>query len=917
MAIQCIACSKVNPADAVYCYYDGRALAGSGNEGPMRVGAMPFPMPFCFSDGENCKNFNQLALACDARWDESRRLLADGIWQTFFTAMGRLDLATAAQQAARQPDLDVGLSQLLEVFPTDPDVLRPPKLALSATQQDLGTLAPGTDRSFPLQIANQGLLVLRGMVSSDCAWLSIGQPAGQPAMRVFQTRANHTLTVKVLGHKLRAGRKPLEGTIVVDTNGGNTTVVVRAQVPVRPFPGNNVLAGARSPHELAVKAKAHPAEAAGLFEQGAVRAWYASNGWTYPIQGTEGTGKGAVQQFFEALGLTKAPRLEISTQQIVCKGKPGQRLTKHITISTQEHRPVYANAWASQDWIKPGVAKPQGNKITIPLHIEVPQRPGEHLQGAVTFQGNGNQQFVVPVTMAVAAAAEREEEAAETTSGGLRIGWLVAAIAAMIVITAGVVGFIIRSHDEHGDPPIVPNPQHVQQKPPTQPPGERPSGESGAWWHKMQGAGLTASLAALGEVIPQEKGIVDGIGNSSDIERYKAYDALRDKLPGLLRQLKAREPLARVIADCCVFEPAERNVSPLAQALTSQIPLDRQEFRPEENGDELKRAVWSLRTLFTAIQNKAISDDRARLLANQLGSAMVFGISLNTAAPLEELKKESEQLLASRCYRGMVSTASKSLEHALFMRGELLREFAGQLPPAVRSKIDVELVAIGLAKNGAAFPKLEPILRESLESVDIAAAFKILDVYQRAGKDLAPQLESVLSTKWKVLANPKLLTHADKVAALRRALVPPKIPPEQRLAYVQKMTTSALKLTKSKKDIDYLQDTLKLAHASTMAAALLNKDAGAERFEDLVEVVPKLEPPAEPEKLRKNPRTSPTCPTRSTRSSAPRRARLSAFSRKSTTIRCAPVPLSTRSVAGRATPTASPSRPVRSTRSIS
>src|SRR5262245_35164067 len=207
MPIQCMACNKVNPSDAVYCYYDGRALA-NGNEGPLRLGTMPFPMPFCFSDGENCKNFNHLALACDARWDESRKLLVDGIWQTFFTAMGRLDLATAAQQAAKQPDLDVGLSQLLEKFPTDPDVLRPPKLALSATQQDLGTLAPGTDRTFPLQIANQGLLVLRGMVTSDCEWLSIGQPVGQPAMRVFQTRANHTLTVKVLGHKLRAGRKP-------------------------------------------------------------------------------------------------------------------------------------------------------------------------------------------------------------------------------------------------------------------------------------------------------------------------------------------------------------------------------------------------------------------------------------------------------------------------------------------------------------------------------------------------------------------------------------------------------------------------------------------------------------------------------------------------------------------------------------
>ena len=32
-----------------------------------------------------------------------------------------------------------------------------------------------------------------------------------------------------------------------------------------------------------------------------MKAWYASNGWTYPIQGSHGSGRGAVQQFFERL----------------------------------------------------------------------------------------------------------------------------------------------------------------------------------------------------------------------------------------------------------------------------------------------------------------------------------------------------------------------------------------------------------------------------------------------------------------------------------------------------------------------------------------------------------------------------------------------------------------------------------------
>src|SRR5262249_22313287 len=160
-------------------------------------------------------------------------------------------------------------------------------------------------------IENQGVFPLRGQATTECDWLVFTDGKANTSSKFFQTRDTHTLWVRVLGKRLRAGSRPLEGQIFIDTNGGGQSVTVRATVPSREFPTvagmAAVLAGARSPREVAVKAKANPKEAAALFEQGAVKAWYESNGWTYPVRGTQARGKGAVQQFFEALGLIKPP----------------------------------------------------------------------------------------------------------------------------------------------------------------------------------------------------------------------------------------------------------------------------------------------------------------------------------------------------------------------------------------------------------------------------------------------------------------------------------------------------------------------------------------------------------------------------------------------------------------------------------
>ncbi|MBY0522944.1 MAG: hypothetical protein K2R98_06080 [Gemmataceae bacterium] len=427
--LRCPVCSRANPQGAYYCHFDGKPLFEELRPTPLQVGSLPFPSPFCFSNGQACTNFNQLALACNNLWEEARELLTDGIWSTFFAAMGRLDLAAAAKQAAKEPDPDRGLSQLLEKLPVDPEFLRPPKLAVATSEVDLGQLTPGTDYTFDLTIQNQGMLLLHGIVLSNFEWLVLGDHVkpcpvtaaplsvrpcahtsvpgdrAKPTEKLFQTRHGCTIPVLVLGRKLRAGLKPLLGGIIVDTNAGAVTVPVRATLPIRPFPkgvyANDVLAGVRTPRELAARAKQFPNEAGVLFEQGAVKAWYASNGWTYPIEGADGVGAGAVQQFFEALGLTKPPVLEIDTTALSVEGKAGETLLTHITLRTKDGKPVYAHASSSQEWIKLGPLKYLGTKVQIPVRIAVSADLGKTAQAEVTIQGNAKQTFVVPVTLTV------------------------------------------------------------------------------------------------------------------------------------------------------------------------------------------------------------------------------------------------------------------------------------------------------------------------------------------------------------------------------------------------------------------------------------------------------------------------------------------------------------------------------------
>src|SRR5688572_19545426 len=119
MAQTCAKCSRANPDEASYCYYDGSILGGHATNGsPLPTGAQTFPHQFVFPSGKACSNFDQLALAFQENWKEATDLLQQGFVEAFLGGLGRADLALAAREAARFPDRDRGMDQLLAKLPS-------------------------------------------------------------------------------------------------------------------------------------------------------------------------------------------------------------------------------------------------------------------------------------------------------------------------------------------------------------------------------------------------------------------------------------------------------------------------------------------------------------------------------------------------------------------------------------------------------------------------------------------------------------------------------------------------------------------------------------------------------------------------------------------------------------------------------
>src|SRR5262249_33807821 len=154
----------------LYCFADGLALRAY--QAPIMSNRLG--RPFVFPSGRGCHSFDELADACLEDWSDARDMLRTGMFAGYFGGLGRIDLARAAQEAAKNPDPDRGLDQLIGRLPTSKPAAAP-VLHLSNTEIDLGTLSPGRDLDFEIRVQNQGSGLLYGSIPcQDSYWIGVG-----------------------------------------------------------------------------------------------------------------------------------------------------------------------------------------------------------------------------------------------------------------------------------------------------------------------------------------------------------------------------------------------------------------------------------------------------------------------------------------------------------------------------------------------------------------------------------------------------------------------------------------------------------------------------------------------------------------------------------------------------------------------
>ncbi|MCS6977943.1 MAG: hypothetical protein NZM31_13175 [Gemmatales bacterium] len=406
----------MNPPEAKYCYFDGTDI----RLGPTAALNNELGREFIFPSGRRCKTYDDLLRGCCAEWETSQRLLRTGVFKRFFGSLGRMDLATLADKLSKESDADAALDEFLSNLPTRDDLR--PRLELNFRRFNLGKIARGEILRVTLAVANAGSRLLRGTVSlEDEPWISFGP--NQPRSLTIQTPKEQRFELVIDAGTLIGGQKYL-ARVRVDTNGGAFEVPIQFEVAVVPF-AHPPLDGAMSARDLAYKMKDHPREAVPLLESGEVERWFTANGWRYPVQGPTAKGIGAVQQFFESLGLSKPPPLTLSETEVTIPCQRGITAVSQIELRTNAKKWVFARAVSETPWLEPVEADwagSQGVTISFAVHPDNLPLNTEHV-GRLVLYANGGQKFEVVVKTIVTVPPRR---LGHDLVRGLAVGLLIA-----------------------------------------------------------------------------------------------------------------------------------------------------------------------------------------------------------------------------------------------------------------------------------------------------------------------------------------------------------------------------------------------------------------------------------------------------------------------------------------------------------
>ncbi|HWY88005.1 MAG TPA: hypothetical protein VNX28_14835, partial [Gemmataceae bacterium] len=407
--LYCPRCQRSNPEIAEFCYFDGAELRSRQDGSFHRLG-----QEFVFPSGRRCRSFDDFAQGCRDEWPAARDLLRQGVFKQFFGGTGRTDLAQVAHEAMAQQDADIALTTFLDALPVLQTSV--PKIDINPRRLLLGNLLAGEQRQLQIIVSNQGTGSLQGTLTirEGGDWIKIDGP--DPIQCAIATQDASTRREQKIPLKVDTRGLPAGGTfgakLTVITNGGVVEVMARMELVAQPFT-KAPFQGAKTPRDMAERMRKLPKAAVPMLENGDVSRWFTSNGWNFPIRGPQAKGVAGVQQYFETMGLSKPPVVQMSQAEIRLASAYPETVRSQVVLQTAAKKWVYAAVASDSPWLRvlsPQVGGPQ--QATITFEIDPKAGAGTPLEGKLLITANGGKVLTVKVSADVRGAPQTRREPA-------------------------------------------------------------------------------------------------------------------------------------------------------------------------------------------------------------------------------------------------------------------------------------------------------------------------------------------------------------------------------------------------------------------------------------------------------------------------------------------------------------------------
>src|SRR5438270_6718055 len=292
-------------------------------------------------------------------------------------------MAKAAHEAMAHQHADIALTTFLDALPVTH--ASAPKIDINPRRLLLGNLLAGEQRQLQIIVINQGQGSLQGTmtVTEGGDWLKIeGANPRQCAIAMQDAgrQREQSIALKVDTRGLPAGGT-FGAKLTVITNGGAVEVLARMELVAQPFT-KTPFQGAKTPRDMAERMRKLPKAAVPLLENGDISRWFASNGWNFPIRGPQARGVAGVQQFFETMGLSKPPLLQVSQEEIRLSCAYPDTVRSQVLLQTAAKKWVYASIASDAPWLR--VLTPQvggAQQATIAFEVDPQAGTGTPLEG--------------------------------------------------------------------------------------------------------------------------------------------------------------------------------------------------------------------------------------------------------------------------------------------------------------------------------------------------------------------------------------------------------------------------------------------------------------------------------------------------------------------------------------------------------